>query len=368
MFSQFFKQATAEKRKRAKAKELERVSRADKDALDEEKALLKGSSEDKEEKPKKKRTKVATENEEDVEKKVEKKTEKKIEKKTEKKAEKTEKKEKKEKEQEKEEEDDILADNSGAEDGKKKKKKKVKKMSSDEVAQIWKELVAGTFEDSDDEEEEEEIAPSFSPEECKIFVGGISESDEKIRAFFGKHGTIKFVVSPFFVTLHHNTDSHVNSSNRSVTLVKPKKVGAKSTAAFVEFSTPDEAKKAVEATNSTYHHGFRLRVNLVAQNKAFESMTTVDGAPARVLYIRNLAFDVDEKDLHKVFDQCGEIEQIEIPQHFDTKKPKGIAFIQFKSSDGLKKALEKDRLAIRGRVILCSASEHPTISLSVGEL
>ena len=177
MFSQFFKQATAEKRKRAKAKELERVRLADKEALEEEKALLKGKH-DEEDKPKKKRAKTVTEEEE-----------------TEKKE--TKKRSAKKEEMEEEEEDDILADNSDAEGEKKKKKKKRKvNLTSEEVAQVWKELVAGTFDDSEEEKEEAaQVAPSFSPEECKIFVGGISDSEDKIRAFFGKHGTIKFVVS-----------------------------------------------------------------------------------------------------------------------------------------------------------------------------
>ena len=178
MFSQFFKQATAEKRKRAKAKELERVRLADKEALEEEKALLKGKH-DEEDKPKKKRAKTVTEEEE-----------------TEKKE--TKKRSAKKEEMEEEEEDDILADNSDAEGEKKKKKKKKRKvnLTSEEVAQVWKELVAGTFDDSEEEKEEAaQVAPSFSPEECKIFVGGISDSEDKIRAFFGKHGTIKFVVS-----------------------------------------------------------------------------------------------------------------------------------------------------------------------------
>lgn len=199
MFSQFFKQATAEKRKRAKAKELERVRLADKDALEEEKALLKGKKAGTEDKPKKKRAKTATEEDEAEKKKTKKKPVKKQEK------------------EEEEEEDDILADHSDAEGEKKKKKKRKVSLTSEEVAQVWKELVAGTFEDSEEEREEAaKVAPSFSPEECKIFVGGISESEDKIRAFFGKHGTIKFVVSPLSLTCfaayprHTPTLTHVH--------------------------------------------------------------------------------------------------------------------------------------------------------------
>ena len=145
-------------------------------------------------------------------------------------------------------------------------------------------------------------------------------------------------------------------------MVKPKKAGAKPTAAFVEFSNPDEACRAEKEANGLFLHGSKLRVNRVVRAKVQKSLETVDGHRPRVLYVKNLAFNVTEADLRSVFGRCGTIEQIEIPRHKDSKRPKGIALIQFAEPEGLEKALEKDRLAIKGRVILCSASEHETIS------
>ena len=78
--------------------------------------------------------------------------------------------------------------------------------------------------------------------------------------------------------------------------------------------------------------------------------------------MRNLAFDVSEQDLRAVFGRCGTIEKIEMPKHRDTRKPKGTALIQFKSTAELQRALQKDRLPIKGRTILCEASNHETIT------
>ena len=144
--------------------------------------------------------------------------------------------------------------------------------------------------------------------------------------------------------------------------MKPKKAGGKSSAAFVEFSNPTEAENAEKEANGSFYHGSRLRVNRVVRAKVQKSLETVNGQKPRVLYVKNLAFGVTEADLRAVFGRCGTIEQIEIPRHRDTKRPKGTAFIQFAKPEGLERALEKDRLAIKGRVILCSASEHETIS------
>ncbi len=142
MFTSFFKEATAEKRKRLKAKELERASRADEELAAEEKK-------EKEEKTKKKK-----------------------------------KQEEKEEEEGKHEEPQP---------------KRRRKLTSEDVAEVWKKLVSGEILSDEDEDDipgrkkEEEIAPAFSKEECKVFVGGISDSEDKIRARFGKWGTIKFV-------------------------------------------------------------------------------------------------------------------------------------------------------------------------------
>ncbi len=144
--------------------------------------------------------------------------------------------------------------------------------------------------------------------------------------------------------------------------MKPKKTGGKSTAAFVEYSNPDEACLAEKEANGLFLHGSKLRVSRVVRAKIKKSLKTADGHRPRVLFVKNLAFNVTEADLRSVFGRCGTIEQLEIPHHRDSKRPKGIALIQFAEPEGLEKALEKDRLAIKGRVILCSASEHETIS------
>ena len=144
--------------------------------------------------------------------------------------------------------------------------------------------------------------------------------------------------------------------------MKPKKAGGKPKSAFVEFSNPTEAERAEKEANGTFYHGSRLHVVRVVKAKVQKSLETVNGQKPRVLYVKNLAFGVTEADLRAVFGRCGKIEQIELPRHHDTKRPKGTAFIQFAEPEGLEKALEKDRLAIKGRVILCSVSEHETIS------
>jgi len=197
MFAQFFKQATAAKRKRIKEKELERISEADKEFTEEErkKKLSKKTEEEdgdeKEvaaEKPRKKRSRTEKEDETEDRKKPVKK----------------EKKQKREEPKEDEEHDD--------EDGGKKKKKKrhhVVQMSSEEVAEAWQRLMNGEkLSDEEDEDEDlddqEEVAPAFSQEECKIFVGGIRDSEEKIKARFSKWGTVLYAATDITIPDAHS--------------------------------------------------------------------------------------------------------------------------------------------------------------------
>ena len=195
MFAQFFKQATAAKRKRIKEKELERISEADKEFTEEErKKKLSNKTEEEDgdekevaaEKPRKKRSRTEKEDETEDRKKPVKK----------------EKKQKREEPKEDEEHDDE-------DGGKKKKRHHVVQMSSEEVAEAWQRLMNGEkLSDEEDEDEDlddqEEVAPAFSQEECKIFVGGIRDSEEKIKARFSKWGTVLYAATDITIPDAHS--------------------------------------------------------------------------------------------------------------------------------------------------------------------
>merc|ERR1712187_829426 len=69
--------------------------------------------------------------------------------------------------------------------------------------------------------------------------------------------------------------------------------------------------------------------------------------------VKGLSFNVEEAVLRKDFEECGEVERLSLPKN-EEGKVKGIAFIQFKSSDAIEKALKYDSQEYGGRTIYVS--------------
>lgn len=228
------------------------------------------------------------------------------------------------------------------------KKEKENELSSSQVKAFWKRLTSGKEDDNNNDDDIDDIdlgsdsdddgliEAEFTPDDCKVFVGGIRASVAVIKGVFSEYGEIKEVLIP-----------------------KPKN-GEKPSAAFIEYSSPSQAQEAAKRGNGRMFGGKKLRVDLVSKNKIEQQ---VDQIPedARVLFVKNLAFNVTEKDLRKNFGKCGKIVKINLPKFKDSDKPKGIAFIEFETRKGLIAGLAKDRIKINDRVILCSASEHSKI-------
>lgn len=235
------------------------------------------------------------------------------------------------------------ADDAGSSKPKKKKKEEI---TSAQVKAFWERLASGKEDGKDDDDDDLDlgsdsdddgiIETKYTPDDCKIFVGGIRASVSVIRGLFSEYGEIKEILIP-----------------------KPKN-GGKPSAAFIEYASPSQAQAAAKRGNGRMFGGKKLRVDVVAKNKVKEQDEQIP-EDARVLFVKNLAFNVTEDDIRKNFSKCGKIVAIKIPKFKDSDKPKGMAFIEFETRRGLVAGLAKDRIKIKDRVILCSASEHSTI-------
>lgn len=228
----------------------------------------------------------------------------------------------------------------------KKAKKEKEEISSAQVKAFWKRLTSGKEDGKEDDIEDIDlgsdsdddgiIETKFTSNDCKVFVGGIRASVAVIKGIFSEYGEIKEVLIP-----------------------KPKN-GEKPSAAFIEYASPSQAQAAAKKANGRMFSGKKLRVDLVAKNNVNEQVSQLP-EDARVLFIKNLAFNVTENDIRKNFARCGKIVAIKLPKFKDSDKPKGTAFIEFETRKGLIAGLAKDRIKIKDRMILCSASEHSTI-------
>ena len=72
-----------------------------------------------------------------------------------------------------------------------------------------------------------------------------------------------------------------------------------------------------------------------------------------------MSFDATEGDVHDLFAEC-ETTSIRIVEDKLDKKPKGFAYAEFATLDGLKKALSLNGAQLQGRNIRVSIAEPRT--------
>jgi len=75
------------------------------------------------------------------------------------------------------------------------------------------------------------------------------------------------------------------------------------------------------------------------------------------LYVGNLPYTVDEAQLHTLFGQYGEIEELALIKDRETGQPKGFAFITFATAQTAGRALAENGKDLGGRPLKVSIAE-----------
>jgi translation initiation factor 4B len=78
--------------------------------------------------------------------------------------------------------------------------------------------------------------------------------------------------------------------------------------------------------------------------------------PPYTAHLGNLPFDATNGDVEDFFTEC-EVTNVRIVEDKLDHKPKGFGYVEFRSLDGLKKALELDGHQFNGRNIRISVAE-----------
>ncbi|KAF1941497.1 hypothetical protein EJ02DRAFT_203153 [Clathrospora elynae] len=80
--------------------------------------------------------------------------------------------------------------------------------------------------------------------------------------------------------------------------------------------------------------------------------------PPYTAHLGNMAFDATDGDVHDFFADC-EVTNVRIVEDKLDRKPKGFAYVEFSSVDGLKKALALSGTTLQGRNVRVSVAEPP---------
>lgn len=128
---------------------------------------------------------------------------------------------------------------------------------------------------------------------------------------------------------------------------------------YVQFSS------AAEAQAATSLHGRQLgpKESLIALISApnLRKSRTGPTEEGREIFIRQLDFAVNEKDLHTIFDQFGKIEKIRLPPGPKRGQHKGFGFIVFTTKEAAEAALQASGTELKTRKIDVSiAKTNPT--------
>jgi len=112
---------------------------------------------------------------------------------------------------------------------------------------------------------------------------------------------------------------------------------------YIEFESIDQASKAIEAKHQTVLEGRRLIVNYMAKTMRNET----PNPPSKTLFIGNLAFEMSDADLNKLFRDIRNVIDVRVAIDRRTGQPRGFAHADFVDTA----SAEKGRDALIGKEI-----------------
>jgi len=95
---------------------------------------------------------------------------------------------------------------------------------------------------------------------------------------------------------------------------------------YLEFDTTEQATAAIEAKHQTVLEGRRLVVNYMNRTR---SANKTENPPSKTLFIGNLAFEMSDADLNKLFRDIRNVIDVRVAIDRRTGQPRGFAHADF---------------------------------------
>mmetsp|Transcript_36359 Transcript_36359/g.58239 ORF Transcript_36359/g.58239 Transcript_36359/m.58239 type:complete len:333 (+) Transcript_36359:59-1057(+) len=100
--------------------------------------------------------------------------------------------------------------------------------------------------------------------------------------------------------------------------------------------------------------GRYLKIEIAKAPGATQTPKPADVEGKRRLFVKNLPYDVTEKEIGELFGKCGKINEVRVPTSFG--RSKGFAYVEFGRAEHLKAAIEMQPApSIRGRTLRLDA-------------
>ncbi|CCU81352.1 RNA binding domain containing protein [Blumeria hordei DH14] len=106
---------------------------------------------------------------------------------------------------------------------------------------------------------------------------------------------------------------------------------------YVEFESVKEAEAAISGKNQTELEGRRMIVNFQAKSKRSNKVNP----PSNTLFVGNLAFEMTDSDLNKLFKEVRNVIDVRVAVDRRTGQPRGFAHAEFVSIEDAIKAKEQ---------------------------
>lgn len=97
---------------------------------------------------------------------------------------------------------------------------------------------------------------------------------------------------------------------------------------YVEFETIEQAAAAIEAKHQSVLEGRRLIVNYMNKTPR-NNGTQTENEPSKTLFIGNLAFEMSDADLNKLFRDIRNVIDVRVAIDRRTGQPRGFAHADF---------------------------------------
>ncbi|KAJ1649931.1 Multiple RNA-binding domain-containing protein 1 [Dispira simplex] len=140
---------------------------------------------------------------------------------------------------------------------------------------------------------------------------------------------------------------------------------------FVEYDSPEAARKALRALQGVVVDGYSLQLKLSERGQAAEITNSTSaatrakpkGKKSAKLIIRNVPFEATKRDIRELFGNYGQIKSLRLPNKF-TGGHRGFAFVEFLTAEEATRVMSSlTNTHLYGRHLVIEYAEKDTTNL-----